>query len=378
MNSKKKRIGVNAFPLTREKAGIGFYIFYHLDELIRERPDLIFVLYAPSNEGDINHFLGYPNVRVRISTFFQFSHLLWMETTLAFLLWKDEIDLFWGTTQTVPFFKKRQMKILLSLYDFTYLIMPKSMTFLFRSYFKVRMKKTLSQADYLFPISYGTAEKLKKFYGYDHHGVIYPPLKTSLSIKSRQEVEPKLKPYGLTYNGYIISVGTLEPRKNFQKLLEIYSSLLHKYPLELLLPLVLVGGGGWKNQEIKEFIAESQMKYPSHIKYVGYLDDEMLSYFLSGANLYLTLSLYEGYGMPLAEARLCGTPVACFDLPEMREAAENEGIFLNQDHLESQLESIFLHKNQCEEKKLIATRYLSNREKIINLFNYAQTNHYHG
>lgn len=373
MTMKKKRIGVNVFPLTRIKTGIGFYIFYLLEELIRLHPDTFFFLYAPSNEGDVKHFLHYPNVTLRVCPFFQFSHLLWMESTLAFFLWKDKIDLFWGTTQTIPFFQRKKMKTFLSLYDFTYLIVPNSMTFLLRSYFKLFMRRTLKKTDYIFPISQGTAEKLKSFYEYDHHGIIYPPLKSAISMKNKLDVEIKLKQCGLTYNGYIISIGTLEPRKNFLKLLEMYCLLLQTHSLNDLLPLVLVGGGGWKNQDIQEFLFESERKYPTHIKFLGYLNDEELSYFLSGANHYLTLSLYEGYGMPIAESRLCGTPIACFDIPEMREAAENEGIFLSQEKIESQFASIFLHKNSSEKKKSVMTKYKSNQEvamilsKIINL-----------
>lgn len=364
-----KIIGVDAFPLTKTKGGVGTYIFFLLDELIRLQPDSLFYLYAPSREGDLQHFLQYPNVTLRIIPSFQFSHLLWKETALAFFLWKDKVDFFWGTTQTLPFFKRKKMKTCLSLYDFTYLIVPQSMTFLFRLYFKLMMPMILKRADLIFPISMGTAQKLKAFYQLDHHGVVYPPLKPAISLKNKAIVETRLKEQGLIDGQYIITVGTLEPRKNFNTLLQIYCTILEKYPLKEILPLVLVGGGGWKNHIIKQTLDEAKTLYPDHIKFLGHLDDEKLSYFLSGARYYLTLSHYEGYGMPLAEARVCGTPTICFDLPEMREAAENEGIFLKQDDLESQLIPIFVSKNSIEEKKSLMTRYPSNRQKAMILSN---------
>lgn len=366
---KKKIVGVDAFPLTKMKGGIGTYIFFLLSELIRLQPESLFYLYAPSQEGDIKHFLQYPNVKIRITPYFQFSHLFWKETTLAFFLWKDRVDFFWGTTQTIPFFKRKEMKTFLTLYDFTYLIVPQSMTFLFRLYFKFLMPTILKKADLIFPISMGTALKLKEYYQLDHAGIIYPPLKPTISFKNGLALEIKLKEHGLLDQQYIISVGTLEPRKNFSALLQIYCAILEKYPLAKILPLVLVGGGGWKNQDILHTLEDAKKRYPDHIKFLGYLSDEELSYFLSGAHYYLTLSLYEGYGMPLAEARICGTPTICFDLPEMREAAENEGIFLNQEDIESQLIPIFVSKNSIETKKSLKTNYPSNRQKAEILSN---------
>lgn len=363
-----KRIGVDTFPLTRQKAGVGYYIFYLLDEVIRLKPESLFFLYAPSSEGDMEHFSKYRNVKLRICPIFGFSHVLWKETSLARMLWFDKIDLFWGATQTIPFFKRKGMKSMLTLYDFTYLIAKESMTPLLRIYLTLFMPRILKQADFIFPISHGTGARLEKYYGLKHHGVVYPPLKSSISLKSQLETEFKLKEHGLTYRGYIISIGTLEPRKNFIQLFQIYCSILKQYPLNQVLPLVLIGGGGWKNKEIKELISEAANNYPSHIKFCGYLDDEQLSCFLSGARYYFTLSLYEGYGMPLAEARICGTPTVCFDLPEMREAAENEGIFLKQENLETELLTIFVC-NQIETKRPIVTNYGTNRQRALILSN---------
>jgi glycosyltransferase involved in cell wall biosynthesis len=210
------------------------------------------------------------------------------------------------------------------------------MPFLFRSYFRLNMGRILKEADFIFPISEGTGQKLYTFYGLKHHGVVHPPLKPLPAVA---ELPSR---YGLMPKHYILSVGTLEPRKNFLQLFQIYCDLLKRHPLETLLPLVLIGGGGWKNKKMKEEMALMVSRYPSHIKVVGYLNDQELFTLLSHAYYYVTLSLYEGYGMPLAEARRCGTPVAYFDQIEMKEAAEGDGILLREETLSEQLAAVFL------------------------------------
>src|SRR5882672_110674 len=122
----KIKIGLDAFPLNHLNGGIGYYIYYLLDELIAQIPEADFFLYTARGDGDIEYFRKYPNVHIRIYPQCKFSHCLWRQTTLAYGIFKDDLDLFWGTTQSIPLLKKKKVKTILTLYDFAYRIVPET------------------------------------------------------------------------------------------------------------------------------------------------------------------------------------------------------------------------------------------------------------
>lgn len=355
------RIGLDAQVLVKLGGGVSYYVYYLLDELVKQKKDAVFFLYALSDKGDIEHFKQYENVIIRKIPYPPFKPI-WRVLTIPFFLWKDKIDVFWGTVQSLPLFISKKTKTLLTLYDFVYLLYPETMSLKGMLYQKSLVKRSLHKADYILPISRGTGERLKEIYGLDHHAVIYPPNKPEIFYKERRIVEPFLASRALSYNNYLVTVGTWEPRKNFAELVRIYQRILERNDPNKIMPLVIVGGGGWKNRAIQEAFASAQKKYPAHFKIAGYLSDRELSFYLSGAKYYITLSLYEGYGMPLAEARRCRTPVICYDTPEMREAAENDGIFLKQEDVEKKLDELFLIQPPAtfEEKAPIILRYPTN------------------
>jgi glycosyltransferase involved in cell wall biosynthesis len=113
---------------------------------------------------------------------------------------------------------------------------------------------------------------------------------------------------------FILSVGTLEPRKNYTRLLEAYS-LLRQRGVDQ--DLVIVGGHGWLYEPILRRLDELQLQQWVILKQ---LPDTALPALYSACDAFVYPSLYEGFGMPPLEALACGAPVACSDtssLPEV-------------------------------------------------------------
>ncbi len=359
--SYKIRLGLDAAPLNNLSGGIGYYVFYLLDELIQTRKDILFILYSFSDEGDIFHFTKYENVEIRKIPFLSFCHSLWIQSTLCYHLWKEDLDYFWGTTQSLPLLTRKRLVTLLSLYDFVFRLHPKTLSPIKGLYLAIFSKRFFKKADFIFPISYGTGEYLKSFYGIAYADVVNPPLRKDIAYKDRLACETVLQRENLPYKKYVVTVGTIEPRKNFLGLLAFYASLLQKHDPSKLLPLVIIGGGGWKNKKIKRELQKLSQEYPRQIVLLGFIPDADLSYYLSGASFYVSLSHYEGYGMPLAESRVCQTPIVCFDRPEMREAAENDGVFLSEDFYKESLEEWFFISEDTAFPSVTRAGYISNR-----------------
>ena len=336
------KIGVDATPLTQPMAGIGTCIFYWLDELLISRPQYRFILYAPTLGKDLEYFSRYPNVVIHTNPCLKQSHTIWGQTTLAYLLYRDRVDVFWATTQMVPFLKRKKMKILLTLYDFVYLLYPEMTSCLKGAIQRVFGARLLQHADAILPDSYGTAKRLKEYYGLDHRVVVEPPIKPYLKPIEASLLQPWLMSKNLHYKEYLLTIGTLEPRKNFEQVLTVFENVLSSQDPEKICPLIIMGGEGWKNSRLKKQLEDLKVRYPQKVITTGYASDEDQWRYLAGARYLIMLSHYEGYGMPVAEARVCGTEVICTDSPEMREAAQDQGVFLPLQEISLRLPPFFL------------------------------------
>jgi glycosyltransferase involved in cell wall biosynthesis len=308
------RIGVDATPLREKLTGVGNYLYYLLEELIQQRYEDHFFLYAIKNSGTLEAFQRFPNVTIRISSFLGVSEALWSQTTLPWKCRKDKIDLLWGATQSVPFFGS--FKRIITIYDFAYRLYPKTVSYVRGTYLRIFGERMYKRADCLTVISQGTATRLWEHYGLKADEIVTPPIKKL----DADQTETVLKQFSLKLKKYYLMVGTLEPRKNIVPALKAFHSEI---------PLVLVGGKGWRDEEILKELKASSKK----VIVLGYLPDSILNALVKGAKAFIMPSLYEGYGMPIAEARILGTPVICCDSPEMIEAAEGDALIIPHEQL---------------------------------------------
>lgn len=130
---------------------------------------------------------------------------------------------------------------------------------------------------------------------------------------------------------YLLSVATLEPRKNLQGLCQAYSRL----PLELQrrFPLVLAGARGWLSEELEAVL--KPLEESGRALRLGYVAQEDLPALYSGARALAYPSFYEGYGMPVAEALRCGTRVLTSECSSMPEAGGKGAVYANPHDIES-------------------------------------------
>jgi glycosyltransferase involved in cell wall biosynthesis len=135
------------------------------------------------------------------------------------------------------------------------------------------------------------------------------------------------KKYHIPEAPYLLSLCTLEPRKNLQLLIRCFSQIIESNP-SLNVNLVLVGVSGWKNNEIfQEAVKNPRVK--SRIIFTGFLPDEDLSPIYSGATAFVYPSLYEGFGLPPLEAMQCGTPVITSNTSSLPEVVGDAGITID-------------------------------------------------
>ncbi|MFH1155349.1 MAG: glycosyltransferase family 1 protein [Pseudomonadota bacterium] len=121
--------------------------------------------------------------------------------------------------------------------------------------------------------------------------------------------------------GYLIFVGSLEPRKNLPVLIQAIKRCKTDKPL------LLVGWEGWGDKSWMQTIRESGLS--QRIILSGYVDDENLACLYSGATALVYPSLYEGFGLPVLEAMACGCPVICSKTSSLPEVTGDAALLID-------------------------------------------------
>jgi len=130
---------------------------------------------------------------------------------------------------------------------------------------------------------------------------------------------------------YILSVATLEPRKNLSRLVEAYTALPES--LRLRYPLVLAGSRGWHTSSLETLIRP--LVESGQIRVLGYVDQVHMPALYANASLMAYVSLYEGFGMPIAEAMAAGTPVLTSATSSMPEVAAGHALLADPTNTQS-------------------------------------------
>lgn len=140
---------------------------------------------------------------------------------------------------------------------------------------------------------------------------IYHGVSARFKPRSFFEIKAILEKFGLSKKKYLLSVATLEPRKNLERLILSFKKLSPQQRKQF--PLVLVGIKGWKNYKLQRLIGA--LVQDKHLYYLGYISEKNLPYLYSGAFGFIYLSIYEGFGLPLLEAMASGVPILAANRP---------------------------------------------------------------
>ncbi len=179
------------------------------------------------------------------------------------------------------------------------------------------MKKSLQQCDKIITVSEQTKRDVAAYFGYAEKLVrIYPGVRDLMLNETAADEIPSDVPF-------ILVVGTIEPRKNHRAIIEAFDLLCEE---NQDVQLYIVGDRGW-NVNIDELIASSAHRH--RIVYFGYVQRSRLLEFYLKARLCVYVSLYEGFGFPLAEAMKLGCAVVTSDMGSMKEIAGDAAVLVN-------------------------------------------------
>jgi glycosyltransferase involved in cell wall biosynthesis len=214
-----------------------------------------------------------------------------------------------------------------TVHDLAGFVYPETFTLKMRLWQRLFVANAVRTADRILADSDATKRDILRFFEVpeDLIDVIHLPVGERFHpIRDPRKLEEISKRYGLP-EGFILYVGTLEPRKNVGRLAQAYALL----PAELRnrYSLVLAGSPGWYSSGIMKEI--ETLNLGDRIRCIGYVDQEDLPAMYTLATTFAYLSLYEGFGAPPLEAMACGTPVICSKSSSLPEVVGNAGVLVD-------------------------------------------------
>ena len=347
------RIGVDARLLSEPITGIGRYT----GELTRELIDLPGDLFLYSgNHVDQSDWRA-ENVTLRTANSInRAARMLWSQTTLPAWASKDNVDVFWGATHRLPRFLPRSVARVVTIHDLVWKHAGETMRPLSRIMEQLLMPQAIKLTDRIVADSESTARAITEEFPFaaEKVRVVYP----GVSVLPSPDAFSTLDKFGIRKE-YFLFVGTLEPRKNLDRLLKAYATL--DEDLREKYQLVIAGGKGWGGVEVESLVNH----YGLH-KYVvksGYVSDVELATLYSQARFLVMPSLYEGFGLPIVEAMSFGVPAITSNISSMPEVAGDAGILVDPWSITS-IASGLRGMMDVGQRDLLATRAKANAAKF--------------
>jgi glycosyltransferase involved in cell wall biosynthesis len=158
--------------------------------------------------------------------------------------------------------------------------------------------------------------------------------------------------YNLGTAPYVLCVGTVQPRKNYQMLIRAFQPVTRQYPHNL----IIAGGKGWLYDDMMAEVERQGLN--GRVHFIGFVDDADLPALYSGADLFAMPSLYEGFGLPLLEAMACGVPVLSSNVSSLPEVVGETAGQLSPNDQEAWSQTILdLLANPDKRNQMVSTGF---------------------
>jgi len=258
----------------------------------------------------------------------------------------------------------------------TFFLFPKYHEKVKTYYFRFFILLSARLADRIITVSRSTFEDLIRITNVNGKKVdiihLGRPKWDGLLINNKKIAEAKNK-YGVK-GDYFIYMGTIEPRKNLKNLVKGYKEYLSVNNSQY--KLVICGKKGWKYKELVK--DDSDDSIYENIIFTGFIDEVDKPYLMKGAKLFLYLSQYEGFGLPVLEALTLGVPTITSNISSMPEIAGDAGMKVNPNdvnaiclNIERLVSDDVLYKNLKEKSIAQASKFnwMTTAEKTVFLYN---------
>jgi len=318
------RIAIDAHSVGARLGGNETYAINLIEALAEIDQSNQYTLYVTKPEA-IDRFAGrWPNFQVRQTL--PHTPLVRIPLTLSSELRRHPVDVLHVQYTAPPF---APCPVVATIHDLAFEHLPE--TFNRRSWMQLRLtvRRTARRAAQIITVSEFSRQDIIASYGIPAEKVTVTPEAASENfqhVNDGHRLQTIRERYGIERD-YILSLCSIQPRKNLVRMIEAYSYLHQLRPTVKLPQLVLAGKRGWLDDETFRAAAKSAAR--RDIKFTGYIKDQDLPALYSGALCFIYPSYFEGFGLPVLEAMQCGVPVLAANRTSLPEVVGDAGLLFD-------------------------------------------------
>lgn len=352
MRKKPIKVIFDATPLLDKKTGIPYYTEQLVVSLAKQFPDdieLVGFYYNFLGRRDVSQLPTAKNLRYTRATIFPSKIIFQLRR------WGIEFPIELMALERADFVLYPNFLGNPSLYnvpsapvihDLTYIDLPEYVSAKLRSDLIKFVPKVIKRSKFVITVSEFTKQRLQDHYQIPGSDILVTPIPPAPMTTHRAATSAAaLKKLGIT-KPFILTLGTIEPRKNIGKLVEAYKKL--PAPTRDKYGLVIAGKIGWYS-DADEAAMKDAAKEGYNVTHLGYVSEEDREILYQSAALFVSASHYEGFGMPILEAMAYGTPCAVSDIPVFHEVAGDAARYFDQEKpasIAKSLETLLASKPQ--------------------------------
>ncbi len=320
------KIGFDAKRLFNNFTGIGNFSRTFLEALATHHPNEQYFLYSPTqrNNNITAPFINSEKYSVKLPTNILVRGSLWRTFGISSLVKKDNIDLYHGLSNELPI--GLDIPSIVTIHDVAFKCFKNMYSQANRAIYDAKWKHACRVATHIIAISQSTKNDIVRYYNVEPEriDVVYQP------VAPQYYETPSPQPEKLPVTTpYMLYVGTINSRKNLLGLVKA----IHHLPSDLLIPLIVVGEGSDYKRQVMRFVAENNMERHVIFPQKRVSDVDLQQLYLN-AQLFVYPSFYEGFGIPVVEAMLCGCPVVTSNISSLPEAAGPNSLLVDPTNID--------------------------------------------
>ncbi|MBU3010923.1 glycosyltransferase family 4 protein [Polaribacter vadi] len=324
-------IVINARFLSQKTTGVQRYAI----EISNRLPQLIngiqIIFVAP--KGSLINKNKLPNCKIE-----QFGHFkghLWEQIDLVYFLKKKNNPILINFGGIGPIFYKNKITY---LHDLAFKYYPKSFSFLFQKAYNTLIPISVKNSLKTITVSNYVKEDIKKNININNIEVVYAAQANHF------------KNLNLKREKYILAVSSLDPRKNFHRILEAYKDVDSEYKL------IFVGA---KSKAFSNIKIDNKL-IEKNVTFTGYLQDSELIEYYNKASIFIYASLFEGFGIPPLEAQACACPCLVSNITSLPEVYGDSVEYCNPFSVEDIRNKLNLLINDKNKREILVKKGFEN------------------
>jgi len=323
-NDPSLHIAIDAHSVGAQLAGNESYAVNLIEALAEIDQTNRYTLYV-TKPAAIDRFANrWPNFKVRQTL--PHTPFVRIPLTLSTELRRRPVDVLHVQFTAPPF---APCPVITTIHDLSFEHLPETFKRRSRAQLRLTVRRTARKAALILTLSEFSRRDIIETYAIDPQRVIVTPAsapKHFTPVADGTRLEAMRARYGIGAN-YLLSLGSIQPRKNLKRLIEAFISLRKARPADELPQLVIAGKRGWLNDDV--FRAAQQDGLNEAVKFIGYVPEEDLPALYSGAICFVYPSYFEGFGLPVLEAMQCGAPVIAGNQTSLPEVAGDAALLFD-------------------------------------------------